>query len=227
MAFKKRRRSSKYPSKRYSVTPYAVGTQSERMEKIFSAHLTNLVMRGKQLPPFPQVFLFTSTRGVFADGSGVITDNVKMASSIYSTTDFAAAATLYDMFRVIGFQIEFYPSTQASPETALVYSPLPVIFDPDSVPSMTVDICLQYETKAVWDIRNRQKFTFKVPKYSTVANGSATGSSYQCDSDGFVDAAAQSTAFFGAVCWYGDGYTASGNYGTVIYKHLVAFKYRR
>lgn len=222
------KRKSKVPFSKYSV-----GSKFASQEARFSAAVTRLTMGAKQLPPFPQIFELTGpaaspSGGTMAtNGGGVLVDHVPLGATGFSALpDWGFIGGLYDMFRVIGFSIEFFPVTQATSVSTLAYAPVVIVYDPDqfSTNLSSFNGGTEYETKKIWDLRNHQRFTVKVPKFVSF---NQTVTSFQIDSDGFIDTLAVGNVAWGEVAWYGQMQTLSSTYGFFITKFLIAAKYRK
>jgi len=241
MPWKTKRKYKKYSgassSKRF--TKYSTGTASQKMEAAFHASFLRLVMRQRQLPPFPQIFELTGRSGgminnliqAAATSPGTITDHIQVGNSdMTSNPDWGPLSNLYDMFRVIGFSVEFWPYSQANNTALTIYAPLFIAYDPDDNTTnfLTIDAAMAYETKKTWDLTKHNTFTAKVPKMTSFA-GVAIGSLYgvQVDADGFADITQSNGINWGAIKWYGEQYTTGAKYGYIIVKWLVAMKYRR
>lgn len=74
-------------------------------------------------------------------------------------TDWTALGSLYDLYKVVGVKVQFYPAANAIAEGAGAYRPCYIAYDPDSNTSVgTVDGSLQYSYHRVKNLFKPWKF---------------------------------------------------------------------
>lgn len=154
---------------------------------------------------------------VSADVTGAI--SLSFTDDISSAQDISSVTALFDLFKVRGVKIKYFPrapNSTVSDTTPFSFAPLYTYVDTDSatIPATTAAAAIQYDNLVVKNMYRPWSRWARFPSY-TAAN----------EPLGWQDLATI-VAHGGLYAW-GNGYTASNTYGYIVRTYYVLVKNRR
>lgn len=159
----------------------------------------------------------TLSSDVGGDISGILSDNPSGAN------DWVSCGNLFDSYRVCAMKIKYIPSFPNDTNAVAGYAPLYVVYDADhqAQPLASVNDAVQYENLKVMNMYRPWSYYVRIPKFNSISGASAV----TIQSGGYIDIGAVTAV--SCIAYYGTGFKASLDYGTLVYTFYLKFKNRR
>lgn len=171
-------------------------------------------------------------QGYFGTGAGVSINQQVFVNDPNNCTDFASLQQLYDLYKITGCKVKFYPKfidSSVPGAAGTAFSPIYVFYDPDSsVAVTTVDAAVQYDNHKVFNLYRPWKYYCSpIVQSDTSVNAAGALLAFRKRVGAMFDIINPTYYHKGIIGWVADTLTTGTQYGDIVVTYYCLCSERR